>query len=232
MRLEELFVAGERRRLRSIVGCIENASVLFAPKICDDQAINAGGTVLQHLGFESGTNAIYSRCEKLPAHEVAEWASQMWANTVAHLASIDPEVRNILLQHKTCLPEDEDVQKALLEKVHASFAFFLWLIASPTRPTDHGNYCLLKFVVLNDVILLENINSARNGVPGGWGWLDKSISGLRQIGDAYEIRKLKVIATNERVCRAFLNRGFKHVPPVHGLELIVTGFAEPLEFTW
>lgn len=222
----------ERDRLANLVGARENAEMLFAPKVSDEDARDCATRVLQHLDFSTGINALYLRCQNLPAAEVANWASRIWANTAAHLATVDPAVRAVLLEHRSSLPEVESARTLLMEKIYAAFMFFLWILASPTRPLDPSNCCVLKFIALQDVILLENINASRAGTAGGWGWLDKSIAGLREIGEAFDIRRIKAVATNERVYQAFLKRGFRDLAPIPGLDYHVSDYARRIELTW
>ena len=225
-------IASERQRLTELVGARENAEMLFAPKVSDADVSTAGAMVLQHLDFVTGTNALFSKCQKLSTKDVSEWAPRIWANTVAHLASVDPAVKAILLKHNSCLPDDDAAHTLLLGKVYTAFSFFLWVVASPVRPLDPNNCCILKIVILQDVLLLENINSIKNGAPGGWGWLDKSIAGLGQIAKAFDIRRIKAVATNERVYQAFLHRGFRDIAPIPGLEFHVNEYARRVELTW
>jgi hypothetical protein len=225
-------VAAERSRLANLIGTRENAEPLFVPKVSDDDARNSGLLVLQRLDFVTGTNALYSRFQVLTDAQIAEWGPRIWANTVSHLAASDPEVRAILLEHHSSMPEAEGARVFLMQKVYNAFVFFLWIIASPSRPSDPQNCCILKLIILQDAILLENINAVRNGTAGGWGWLDKAIAGTREIGEAFEIRRIKAVATNERVYRAFLARGFHDAPQVPGLEFHVIVYARHVELTW
>ena len=224
--------AAERSRLTNLIGARENAETLFVPKVSDEDARDSAALVLQHLNFVSGTNSAYSKCQKLSDAEVAEWGPRIWANTVAHLAVSDPAVRSILLEHQSSMPQAESARLLLMQKVYSAFVFFLWIVASPARPLDPQNCCVLKLIVLQDVVLLENINALQSGTAGGWGWLDKSIAGIRQIGDVFGIRRIRAVATNERVYRAFLRRGFRDAPPPSELEFHVAVYARHVELTW
>lgn len=69
--------------------------------------------------------------------------------------------------------------------------------------------CVVKLIVLRDVVLLEEIQATREGSPGGWALMDKTIAGLRDVGRGFGINLIKAIATNERVYDAFARRGFR-----------------------
>src|SRR5207248_4980965 len=112
----------------------------------------------------------------------------------------------------------------LVKKVDAAFQFFLWLVAGPTRPLTPDNQCVIKLMVLQDVILLEEIHARKDGSPGGWGLLDKSLEGLRDVAAKFEIDRVKTIATNERVYRAFLRRGFRDLGETPGLTFHVENY--------
>lgn len=224
--------AVERIRLANLIGTRENAETLFAPKVSDDDTRASAARVLQRLEFVSGTNSLCAKMQVLTDAQIAEWGPRVWANTVSHLAVSDAEVRGILVQHGSSMPEDETARLVLTQKVHTAFVFFLWIVASPTRPPDPQNICVLKLILLQDAILLENIDAIRNATAGGWGWLDKAIAGTREIGDAFGIRRIKAVATNERVYRAFLKRGFRDAAPIPGLEHHVVVYARHIEFGW
>lgn len=225
-------LAAERRRLTDLIGSRENTEALFSPKARDEDVRDSGLLVLQRLNFVSGTNSLYFNCQSLADAQIAEWGPRMWVNTLSHLAVSDAEVRAIPVDHGSSMPEDEAARVTLMRKVHTAFVFFLWIVASPTRPADPRNMCVLKLVLLQDAILMENINAIRDGAAGCWGWLDKSIAGIREIGDAFEIRRIKAVATNERVYRAFLKRGFGDAAPIPGLERHVVEYARSVECSW
>ena len=222
----------ERRRLADAIGTRENAEMLFAPKVDDADANTSGSLVLQRLNLVTGTNALYTKFQSLTDEHISAWGPRIWVNTVAHLAENDSEVRAMVQVHGSGMPTEEGPRLRLMEKVHKAFVFFLWIVASPTRPLDQQNYCVLKLIILDDTILLETIEAVRNGVPGGWGWLDMAIAGIRDIGDAFAIRRIKAIATNERVYQALLRRGFGDTPSIPGLHHHVTNYARCIDLTW
>lgn len=225
-------LAAERRRLANLIGTRENAATLFVPKVSDDDARHSAALVLQRLNFTAGTNSCYSKIQLLTDPQITDWGPRIWANTVSHLTTADPEVRAILQTHQSNMPQDESARLRLMEKVFNAFVFFLWIVASPARPLDPQNCCLLKLIILQDAILLENINALRDGTPGGWGWLDMAVAGTREIAEAFEIRRIKAVATNERIYGGFLARGFRDAPPIPGLEFHVQVYARHVELTW
>ncbi len=225
-------LAPERSRLANLIGARENAETLFVPKVSDADARECGALVLQRLNFTAGTNSVFSKIQTLTDAQISEWGPRIWANTVSHLATIDPEVRAILHTHRSSMPEAETARLQLMEKVYRAFIFFLWVVASPARPLDPQNCCLLKLIILEDAILLENINALRDGTPGGWGWLDNAIAGTREIAEAFDIRHVKAVATNARIYAGLLARGFRDAPPIPGLEYHIAVYARHVELTW
>jgi hypothetical protein len=221
--------AAERRKLAEFVGTRENASALFQSKVANADVESCGLLLLQRLDFVNGINSIYNNFDHMSDADVTDWGTRCWANTVAHLCETDAEVRTAVSAHQTTLPDDAGDLKLILGKVHAAFQFFLWILASPARPLDLENCCCLKLIVLNNAILLENIQAKRDGVFGGWGLLDKTIAGLRDVASGFEINRIKAIATNERVYRALLRRGFRDQGRVEGLIHYVENYSTPVE---
>lgn len=221
--------AAERRKLAEYVGTRENASALFQSKIAEADIKTCGFLLLQRLDFVNGINSLYCNFDRMSDTEVTDWGTRCWANTVAHLCGTDAEVRATFSFHKTVLPDNATALNLMLGKVHASFQFFLWLVASPMRPLDPDNSCCVKLIILRDAILLENIQAKRDGTFGGWGLLDKTIAGLRDVAAGFEINRIKAIATNERIYRAFLRRGFGDQDQVEGLIHHVEHYSKPVE---
>ena len=221
----------ERRKIAEYVGTRQNATILFRPKIVDTDLERIGELILGRLDFKDGTNTIYSNFDRMSDSGVSVWATVCWANTVAHLCEIDTEVRTAVSAHRTFLPDDTAAQDLLIKKVHAAFQSFLWLLACPTRPLTPDNRCVIKLIVLQDAILLEEIHARKDGSPGGWGLLDKTLDGLRDVAAGFEIDRVKTIATNEQVYRAFLRRGFRDLGETPGLTRYVENYAKPLELS-
>jgi hypothetical protein len=219
----------ELRKLANSVGARENAAMLFKPKLSPEDQEFSGAFFLQQLNFPEGTNDVRCEIASIPADAVTEWAVRCYSNTLEHLSENDDEVRAALIRYSSYLPHDEATRVMLAEKVYANFTFFLWLHLSPSHPLDANNCCILKFIVLEDVILLENVNAVRDGNAGGWGWIDKVLAGLRDVAKAFEIRKIKAVATNERIYQALLRRGFRDRPVVQGLQRHVVNYAKPVE---
>lgn len=222
-------IAAERKRLAAFVGNRENAPLLFKPRLTHSDVELCGQAVLQHIGFPGGTNVAASDFNRMSDADVAEWGMRCWANTLAHLCETDAQVRAAIQKHQTYLPNDSKALELLIEKVRGAFVVFAWIIASPVRPLDMNESCYVKFIVLSDVILLENIQAKHAGINGGWGLLDKTIAGLREVAEAFGIRRIKAVATNERVYAAFLKRGFRDQQRVDGFERHVEKFARPIE---
>lgn len=224
--------AAERRKLAEFVGTRENASLLFQSRVVAEDVDLSGGLMLQQLNFRSGFNAFYSDFDRMSDPDVTDWGSRCWANTVAHLCEDDAEIREVLRLHESTLPDDAKALESIMGKVHASFRFFLWILASPVRPFTIENSCYTKLIVLSDVILLENIQAKRDGAFGGWGLLDKTIAGLRDVAAGFDIRRIKAVATNQRIYGAFFRRGFQDQGRVTGLAHHVENYSKPVEFRW
>jgi hypothetical protein len=222
-------LAAERRKLAEYVGTRENASVLFQSKVADAEVQRAGALILQRLDFVVGTNALYSNFNLMSDADVTDWGTRCWANTVAHLCGIDADVRMAFSLHQTVLPDNAAALDLMVGKVYACFQFFLWIVAGPTRPLDPENSCCVKLIVLKDAILLENIQAKRGGTFGGWRLLDKTIAGLREVAVGLQIGRIKAVATNERIYRAFLRRGFRDQGEVEGLIHHVANYSKPVE---
>lgn len=219
----------EIQKLASSVGTREIAAMLFKPKLRREDQEFSGAIFLQHLNFPTGTNDVRCEVTSIPDAALTEWAVRCYSNTLEHLGETDAEVRAALLRFGSYLPADEPTRLMFAQKAYASFSFFLWLHLSPSRPLDPNNCCALKFTVLTDVILLENVNAVRDGNAGGWGWIDKILAGLRDVAKAFEIRKIKAVATNERIYQALLRRGFRDRPAIEGLTRHVVNYAKPVE---
>jgi hypothetical protein len=224
--------AAERRKLAELVGARENASVLFQSKVVEEDIKWAGGVVLQQLNFVNGVNSLYTNFDLMSDTDVTDWGTRCWANTVAHLCEGDTEVRTTVTIHRSILPDDPVAAQLIMGKVHGAFRFFLWALASPTQRLTPENSCVLKFIVLSDVILLENIHAKRDGAFGGSGLLDKAIAGLRDVAGGFGISRIKAVATNERVYGAFLRRGFLDQDQVQGLSHYVENYSKPVELQW
>lgn len=229
MTLSDDTPAAERRKLAEFVGTRENASALFQSRVEDTAVEWSGQLVLQRLDFVNGFNACYWNFDRMSDSDVTDWGMRCWANTVAHLCGTDAEVRTTFLLHKTTLPNDGAALELFMGKVRSAFRFFLWILTSPERPFTMENSCYIKFIVLKDAILLENIQAKREGRFGGWGLLDKIIDGLREVAAGFEISQIKAIATNERVYRALLRRGFRDQDQVEGLTRHVENYSKPVE---
>lgn len=225
-------IQSERAQLAATIGARENAEAFFQPRVALGDLDLCGKLILQHLDFLAGTNTMTVDFRGVPDDRVAEWASRIYANTLAHLCEKNAEVRSAYLRHGSYVPADETARLLFMRQAYTNFSFFMWLLASPTQPADPKNLCSLRFVVLQDTILLEDINAIRNGQPGGWGWLEKSIKGLRDVAKGFEIRRIKAVATNERVYRAFLKRGFVDQTSVDGFSRYVEKYAKPIELTF
>lgn len=219
----------ERTKITEFVGGRANASNLFVSKMHDADAEWVGRTILGRLNFVNGDNALYTNFDCLSDEQVSQWATQCWANTIAHLCQVDAEVRAVVSCHRSMLPDDAAAQELLIKKVLRAFGFFLWLLAGPTKPLSQTNVCVIKLIVLHDALLLEEIQSIRDGTPGGWGLLDKTISGLRDVGRGLEIKVIKAIATNKQVYNAFLRRGFRDQVEIVGFTRPVTNYSKALE---
>jgi hypothetical protein len=224
--------AADRRKLAELVGARENASVLFQSKVVDEDIEWAGGVVLQQLNFVNGVNSLYTNFDLMSDTDVTDWGARCWANTVAHLCEGDTEVRTTVAIHRSILPDDPAAAQLIMGKVRAAFRFFLWALASPTQPLTPENFCCIKFIVLSDVILLENIHAKRDGAFGGWGLLNKTIAGLRDVAEGFGISRIKAIATNERVYGAFVRRGFRDQDQVERLSHYVENYSKPVELRW
>jgi hypothetical protein len=222
----------ERRKLAELVGTRENASLLFQSKVVGEDVVWAGGVLLQRLDFVNGVNSVYTNFDHMSDTDVTDWGTRCWANTVAHLCEGDTEVRTAVTIHRSILPDDPTAAQLIMGKVHAAFRFFLWALASPTQPLSLENCCCIKFILLSDVILLENIHAKRDGAFGGWGLLDKTIAGLRDVAQGFGISRIKAVATNERVYGAFLRRGFHDQDQVEGLPHYVENYSKPVELRW
>lgn len=219
----------ERQKLAEYAGRRENAESLFNPRVDPQDITKCGLLLLDGLVPLSGMHWLVFQFEKLPDDSVANWGSRCWANTVSHLAEIDPEVRHVLQTYQTYLPSDGPALELLIRKVRSAWRFFIWTYVSTTTPPDSSNHYQIKIIVLKDVILLEGISAKRNGQAGGWGLLDKCLSDLKKIAKAFGINRIKTIATNERVYKAMLRRGFKdHINPTN-LERHIETYAKPLE---
>ena len=225
-------VEAERKRLVAFVGNRENAPLLFKPRLTHSDVQQCGHAVLQHVGFPGGTNVVTSDFTRMSDTDVAEWGMRCWANTLAHLCETDVHVRTTIQKHRTYLPNDSQAVELLLEKVRGMFVVFVWLLASPARPLDMNESCYVKFIVLSDVILLENVQAKHAGGYGGFGLVDKTIAGLREVAEAFGIRRIKAVATNERVYAAFLKRGFRDQLEVAGLQRHIEHYAKPVELLW
>lgn len=221
--------AAERKKLAGLVGTRENAGALFKSKCVNVDLEFAGRLILERLEFVEGVNSLYTNFDCMSDSDVSEWGTRCWANTVAHLCETDSEVRSAVTAGRSMLPDDAYVQEQLIAKVLGAFGFFLWVIAGPRQSLDSENACSVKLIVLNDAILLENIDARHDGKPGGWGLLDKTISALRELAAALQINRIKAIATNERVYRAFLRRGFRDRTEVDGLLRYVENYSKPIE---
>jgi hypothetical protein len=221
-----------RRKLAELVGTRENASLLFQSKVVGEDVVWAGGVVLQLLDFVNGVNSLYTNFDLMSDTDVTDWGTRCWANTVAHLCEVDTEVRTAVTTRASILPDDPAAAKLIMGKVRAAFRFFLWALASPTQPLSLENCCCIKFILLSDVILLENIHAKRDGAFGGWGLLDKTIAGLRDVAQGFGISRIKAVATNERVYGAFLRRGFHDQDQVEGLPHYVENYSKPVELRW
>jgi len=221
--------AVERRKLAELVGTRENASALFRSQVVAEDVEWSGRLMLQQFGFANGVNMFYSNFDRMSDTDVTDWGTRCWANTVAHLCESDADVRTVIRVHRSTLPDDTATLELIMSKVRAAYRFFLWVLASPARPFSMENSCYIKLIVLNNVILLENIQAKREGAFGGWGLLDKTIAGLRCLAAGFEIRRIKAIATNERVYGAFLRRGFRDQGQVEELIRHVENYSKPVE---
>lgn len=219
----------ELRKLADSVGTRENAAMLFKPKLSREDQQFSGALFLQHLNFPQGTNDVRCEVASIPDAAVTEWAVRCYSNTLEHLSETDADVQAALIRYRSYLPVDEATRLMFAQKVYANFSFFLWLHLSPSRPLDPNNCCALKFTVLEDVILLENVNAVRAGNAGGWGWIDKVLAGLRDVAKAFRVRRIKAVATNERIYQALLRWGFRDRPVIEGLERHVVNYAKPVE---
>lgn len=219
----------ERRLLAEYAGSRENAEELFKPRVDFQDITQCGLLLLDGLVPLTGTHWLVFQFEKLPDDSVANWGSRCWANTVSHLAETDPEVRHVLQAYQTYLPGNGPALELLIKKVISAWRFFIWTYASITTPPDSNNHYQIKIIVLKDVILLEGISAKRNGQAGGWGLLDKCLSDLEKIARAFGINRIKTIATNERVYKAMLRRGFKDYINPTNLERHIETYAKSLE---
>ena len=80
-----MYVEDERKELAVTVGTRENAELLFKSKSAPDDLDHCGKLVLRHLDFLKGTNSMTVDFRGVPESHVAEWASRLYANTLAHL---------------------------------------------------------------------------------------------------------------------------------------------------
>jgi hypothetical protein len=218
--------------LAETVGLRTNAEMLLRAKVTNEDLQLCAQQILQRLGFESGTYSATSAFQGIPDAAVSEWATRVFVNTLVHLCTIDDGLRSAYLRHHSFVPAEAVARQLFLEKFHKNFVFFLWLVASPSCPVDLNNRCLLRFVVLSDVILLEDITATKAAQPGGWGWLDKSIEGLRDVAKAFDIHRIKAVATNKRAYEAFLRRGFEDQAGMEGFDRHIENYAKPVETSW
>lgn len=84
-------------------------------------------------------------------------------------------------------------------------------------------------IVLTDAILIEDLQAKCDGAYGGRGLIDKTVAGLRQVTGGFSIRRIKAIATNDRVYQAFLRRGFHDQAAIENLQHHVENYAKPVE---
>ncbi|HWA25976.1 MAG TPA: hypothetical protein VG734_09960 [Lacunisphaera sp.] len=221
--------ARELRKITAMVGAPETGGVLFASRMAPVEVHQLSIYLLQQFGWLDGAASVGFDFAHIPMASVGEWGARCWTNTLNHLSEVDPAVRQVFTKHLSFMPDDDEARQLLMQKAYAAWRFFLWVHVSPSKHFDPENYCTCRLIVLDQVILLEDLSAKRNGQFGGQGLLDKSLAGIRDLASSCEIKRIKAVATNERVYRALRKRGFRDHPAVDGLERHVQSYAKPVE---
>ena len=200
--------------------------MLFKPRV-DHATVDAFTTmILCRLKVAPESVGMVSDFAQVPPEQIGPWATQLWGNTISELAIADEALGKVFRSGQGFVPTDPAAiglyKRSLAEKFH----FFAWIFGWEGTPGDAANCFTARVVSLDKVILIENLQSARNGQPGGWGLLDAVVEGIRPIASAAG-QRVKTVATNARVEAAFRRRGF--VDSSTAAEMEHSAKATPLE---
>lgn len=130
-----------------------------------------------------------------------EWANRIVLNTIARISLDDPALAKVAELRGINAPE---CQTAL----RAHWRGFVMAAAYPTETVDFANYVLFALIFLKDTVLIEQVQSQRNGKPGGWNLIQILVIHLASCTGALGVRSLHTSATNPRAATLFAKNGF------------------------
>lgn len=217
MALHSEQAAAELARIQATMGRPEVARVLFKPRV-DQETVHAfTSSILAHLKAVPASVGVVDDFARVPADRIGPWAAQLWCNAISELALADETLGKVFRSGQGFVPTDPSAiilyKRCLAERFH----FFAWIYGWGGAPGDTANCFTARLVSLDHVILIENLESKRNGESGGWGLLDAVVEGLRPIANATG-QRMKTVATNARVEAAFRRRGFADSPTAVEME--------------
>lgn len=218
--------AGELARVRATIGRPAVARVLFKPRV--DIATVQGFTnmILCRLKAEPTSMGVIYDFEEVPPEQLGPWATQLWSNTISELAVADETLGKVFRSGQGFVPTDPAAIALYKRSLSENFHFFAWMFGWGGTRGDAANSFTARIVCLDKIILIENLQAARNGQSGGWGLLDAVVDGIRPIAAAGG-QRVKTVATNARVEAAFRRRGF--VDSSSSAEMEHSANARPLE---
>ncbi len=235
MALHSEYAAGELARIQATIGRPEIARVLFKPRVDLATVQDFTNMILSQLKIAPASAGVVCDFSQVPSEQIGPWATQLWGNAISELAAADEALGNVFKSGQGFVPTDPAAITLYKRSFAENFLFFAWIYGWGGTPGDATNCFTARIVSLGKVILIENLQSARNGKPGGWGLLDAVVEVIRPIASAAG-QRVKTVATNARVEAAFRRRGFvdssttaemEHSAKAIPLELPVTSIAPP-----
>lgn len=199
--------AAELAQIQATIGRPEVARVLFKPRVDLVTIQDFANVILNQLKVAPASAGVVYDFTQVPPEQVGPWATQMWSNAISELAVANETLGRVFRSGQGFVPTDLTAITLYKQSFAENFLFFAWIYGWGGMPGDATNCFTARIVNLGKVILIENIQSARNGQPGGWGLLDAVIEGIRPIAGATG-QRVKTVATNARVEAALRRRGF------------------------
>jgi hypothetical protein len=194
-------------RIRTIIGQPDTAKILFKPRV-DAETVEAfTSAILSRLKIHPVNFGAVCDFAKLHPTQIGPWATQLWANTISELANTDEELGKAFREGGGLVPTDPATVKLYKRKLAERFHFFVWIFGWGAAVGDTTNCFTARLIVLDGVIRIEDIQSKRNGLAGGWGLLDAVVDGVRLIAGATG-QRVKTVATSDKIELAFRRRGF------------------------
>lgn len=194
-------------RIRSTIGQPDVANALFKPRVDDETKTAFTSAIVNRLTICPADFGAICDFTKLHPTQIESWASQLWTNTISELAATDADLGKAFRDGGGFVPTDPSTVNLYKRKLAERFHFFVWIYGWGKAIGDATNCFTARLIILDGVIRIEDLQAKRNGQPGGWGLMDAVVDSIRQIAAATG-QRVKTVATNDQVERAFRRRGF------------------------